>query len=148
MINLYSTNSPEETERVGFEMAGRAKQGEILLLFGDLGGGKTCFVRGLAKGFGISDAVTSPTFTIVNDYGSLLHFDLYRIGGTDDLHAIGFFDYLDRGCALAVEWAERIESDIPHLFRGRDVCRVRFLRGYGSVPENARIIEVEVSGIC
>lgn len=140
----YVTNSPDETELAGCELARSLPSGAVLLLFGDLGSGKTCFTRGFARGMGVTEAVTSPTFTIVNEYEHLLHFDLYRIDSADDLHAIGFLDYLERGNipkrTVVIEWAERIASEIPYLFRGMKIFKVLFSAGKNA---DARIIEVE-----
>lgn len=105
------SNSVEETERLGAELAARLPAGSIVAFTGDLGAGKTAFVRGMARGLGIADRVTSPTFTIVNEYegGSrpLFHFDLYRLESADELFEIGWEDYLARGGICAVEWSER-----------------------------------------
>ena len=108
------SNSVEETERLGAELAARLPAGSIVAFIGDLGAGKTAFVRGMARGLGITERVTSPTFTIVNEYegGSrpLFHFDLYRLGDADELFDIGWEDYLARGGICAVEWSERAEE--------------------------------------
>ena len=105
------SNSVEETERLGSELAASLPAGSIVAFTGDLGAGKTAFVRGMARGLGITERVTSPTFTIVNEYegGSrpLFHFDLYRLGAADELFDIGWEDYLARGGICAVEWSER-----------------------------------------
>ncbi|MDD3165359.1 MAG: tRNA (adenosine(37)-N6)-threonylcarbamoyltransferase complex ATPase subunit type 1 TsaE [Oscillospiraceae bacterium] len=104
------TNSPEETERVGRELASRLRPGDVIAFTGDLGAGKTAFTRGLAAGLGIREPVTSPTYTIVNEYRSgkmpLFHFDLYRLGSDDELFEIGWEDYLAQGGVCAVEWSE------------------------------------------
>ena len=108
------TNSPEETEAVGAELAGRLTPGAVVAFTGDLGAGKTAFVRGLARGLGIDQRVTSPTFTIVNEYEGgrlpLFHFDMYRLGSADELFDIGWEDYLGRGGVCAVEWSENVEE--------------------------------------
>ena len=108
----YVTNSPEETESAGARLAQRLKPGAVVAFTGDLGAGKTAFVRGMARGLGISDRVTSPTFTIVNEYEGgrlpLFHFDMYRLGSADELFDIGWEDYLARGGVCAVEWSENI----------------------------------------
>ncbi len=110
----YITNSPVETEAVG-EALGRVLQpGTVLAYRGDLGAGKTAFTRGLARGLGATEQVTSPTYTIVNEYLSgrlpLFHFDMYRLGSCDDLFDIGWEDYLERGGVCAVEWSENVEE--------------------------------------
>ena len=108
------TNSPRETEDTGAALAERLEPGTVVAFTGDLGAGKTAFVRGLARGLGIRERVTSPTFTIVNEYEGgrlpLFHFDMYRLGSADELFDIGWEDYLARGGVCAVEWSENIES--------------------------------------
>ena len=110
----YVTNSPRETEDTGAALAERLEPGTVVAFTGDLGAGKTAFVRGLARGLGIRERVTSPTFTIVNEYEGgrlpLFHFDMYRLGSSDELFDIGWEDYLARGGVCAVEWSENIES--------------------------------------
>ena len=110
----FITNSPEETEQVGQALGKRLMPGTVLAYEGDLGAGKTAFTRGLARGLGASDMVTSPTYTIVNEYLSgrlpLFHFDMYRLGSAEDLWDIGWEDYLDRGGVCAVEWSENVEE--------------------------------------
>lgn len=104
------SESVERTEQIGEELGRTVCPPEIIWLYGDLGAGKTAFVRGLARGLGVPDRVTSPTFTIVNEYfgrAPLFHFDLYRLRGMDDLYDIGWEDYLARGGVCAVEWSER-----------------------------------------
>ena len=109
---IFLTNSPEETEKVGAALARVLEPGTILAYRGDLGAGKTAFTRGLAKGLGCGDMVTSPTYTIVNEYLSgkypLFHFDMYRLASSDDLFDIGWEDYLERGGVCAVEWSENV----------------------------------------
>ena len=110
----FITHSPEETEAVGAALGRVLKPGTVLAYTGDLGAGKTAFTRGLAKGLGATDRVTSPTYTIVNEYLSgrlpLFHFDMYRLSSSDDLWDIGWEDYLERGGICAVEWSENVEA--------------------------------------
>ena len=110
----YITNSPLETEAVGVALGKILPPGTILAYRGDLGAGKTAFTRGLARGLGCTDLVTSPTYTIVNEYLSgrlpLFHFDMYRLASSEDLWDIGWEDYLDRGGICAVEWSENVED--------------------------------------
>ena len=110
----FLTNSPKETELVGEKLAGVLRPGTVIAYRGDLGAGKTAFTRGLARGLGYSDPVTSPTYTIVNEYLGgrmpLFHFDMYRLHSSDDLWDIGWEDYLDRGGVCAVEWSENVED--------------------------------------
>ena len=108
----FITRSPSETERVGAALAQRLTAGTVIAYRGDLGAGKTAFTRGLARGLGITESVTSPTYTIVNEYTSgrlpLFHFDMYRLGSEDELFDIGWEDYLERGGVCAVEWSENV----------------------------------------
>ena len=110
----FITNSPEETEAVGAALGKILKPGTILAYRGDLGAGKTAFTRGLARGLGATEQVTSPTYTIVNEYLSgrmpLFHFDMYRLASSDDLWDIGWEDYLERGGVCAVEWSENVDD--------------------------------------
>ena len=108
------THSPEETEALGERLAEQLRPGDVVAYFGDLGAGKTAFTRGLARGLGIAEPVTSPTYTLVNEYLSgrmpLFHFDMYRLGSSDELFDIGWEDYLARGGVCAVEWSEHAEG--------------------------------------
>ena len=114
MKHTYLTNSPAETEAIGAALAAVLTPGSIVAYTGDLGAGKTAFTRGLARGLGCDDRVTSPTYTIVNEYLSgrmpLFHFDMYRLGSSDDLFDIGWEDYLLRGGVCAVEWSENVDD--------------------------------------
>ena len=113
-MNKFISKSPSDTEKIAEEFAKTLKGGEVIAFKGGLGMGKTCFVRGLAKGLGFDGDVTSPTFAIVNEYlggkFNLYHFDMYRIEGWDDLFSIGYFDYISDDSVLAVEWSENIEN--------------------------------------
>ena len=108
----YITNSPAETEAVGAALARVLEPGAVIAYRGDLGAGKTAFTRGLARGLGVKESVTSPTYTIVNEYLSgsmpLFHFDMYRLGSEDELFDIGWEDYLERGGVCAVDWSENV----------------------------------------
>ena len=108
----FITTSPSETEAVAEALGKVLKPGTVLAYTGDLGAGKTAFTRGLARGLGATDMVTSPTYTIVNEYLSgrmpLFHFDMYRLSSSDDLWDIGWEDYLERGGVCAVEWSENV----------------------------------------
>ena len=110
----YITNSPAETEAIGAALGNIIKPGTVIAYRGDLGAGKTAFTRGLAKGLGCKEIVTSPTYTIVNEYLGgripLFHFDMYRLRSSDDLFDIGWEDYLDRGGVCAVEWSENVDD--------------------------------------
>ena len=108
----FTTNSPAETEAIGAALGKILPAGTVIAYRGDLGAGKTAFTRGLAKGLGCTEIVTSPTYTIVNEYLSgrlpLFHFDMYRLASADDLWDIGWEDYLDRNGICAVEWSENV----------------------------------------
>lgn len=107
----FFTKSENETRELAKEIAEKLCAGDVILYSGEMGAGKTAFTKGLAEFFGTEEEVTSPTFALVHEYPGrvpIFHFDLYRISGFDDLYAIGFFDYLDRGGILAVEWSENI----------------------------------------
>jgi len=110
----YITNSPAETEAIGSALGKSIKPGTVIAYRGDLGAGKTAFTRGLAKGLGCTEIVTSPTYTIVNEYLGgripLFHFDMYRLRSSDDLFDIGWEDYLERGGVCAVEWSENVDD--------------------------------------
>jgi tRNA threonylcarbamoyladenosine biosynthesis protein TsaE len=114
----FITHSPEETERLAQALAALLQSGDIIAYRGDLGAGKTAFTRGLAKGLGCREQVTSPTYTIVNEYLSgrlpLFHFDMYRLASSDDLWSIGWEDYLDRGGVCAVEWSENVADALEN----------------------------------
>ena len=110
----YTTNSPAETEAIGAALGRILPPGTVIAYRGDLGAGKTAFTRGLARGLGCTEIVTSPTYTIVNEYLGgripLFHFDMYRLRSSDDLFDIGWDDYLDRGGICAVEWSENVDD--------------------------------------
>lgn len=114
---VYDTNSPEETIALGEQIGKRLKGGELIAYSGGLGSGKTTITRGISKGMGLGDEVTSPTFALVNEYRgnklSLIHFDMYRINSAIDLETTGFYDYMDDDSVLAVEWSENIEEELP-----------------------------------
>ena len=109
---IFYTNSPEQTEALGERLAQQLQPGAVIAYLGDLGAGKTAFTRGLARGLGSAERVTSPTYTIVNEYLGgrmpLFHFDMYRLDSSDELFDIGWEDYLARGGVCAVEWSENV----------------------------------------
>lgn len=110
------SHSPEDTEDIGARLAEQLEPGAVVAFTGDLGAGKTAFTRGLARGLGCHGRVTSPTFTIVNEYEGptpLFHFDLYRLGGEEELWDIGWEDYLARNGVCAVEWSEIAPGALP-----------------------------------
>lgn len=131
------THSAAETEKLGERIAAVLNGSEMIALFGDLGAGKTAFTRGLCRGLGIDDGVSSPTFAIVNAYRGrfpVYHFDMYRIADADDLFATGFYDYLGTG-VIVIEWSENIESELDD-----DAIRIRISK---TANEEERIFEIE-----
>ena len=135
----FVTHSREETEALGARLADALAEGRVVAFTGDLGAGKTAFVSGMARALGVEERVTSPTFTIVNEYEGgrlpLFHFDMYRLGSADELFHIGWEDYLARGGVCAVEWSENVAGAIEP-----DAVRVSILRGG---RDNDRIITIE-----
>ena len=122
-----TTHSADETQALGQRLAKRLLPGDVIAYFGDLGAGKTALTRGIAQGLGVTDLVTSPTYTIVNEYLTgripLFHFDMYRLGSSDELSDIGWEDYLARGGVCAVEWSENVEDalrDAIHITIEKD----------------------------
>jgi len=112
----YTSNDPAETEAFGEALAKYLRPGDVVAFTGTLGAGKTVLTRGLARGLGCRGRVTSPTFTIVNEYDGdvpLFHFDMYRLASSDELYDIGWDDYLARGGVCAVEWSERVADALP-----------------------------------
>ena len=105
------SHSEQETRGIARKIAEKLKPGDVILFTGEMGAGKTAFTKGLAEYFGTDEEVSSPTFALVHEYPGrvpIFHFDLYRIAGFDDLYAVGFFDYLDRGGIIVVEWSENV----------------------------------------
>ncbi|MCI8687878.1 MAG: tRNA (adenosine(37)-N6)-threonylcarbamoyltransferase complex ATPase subunit type 1 TsaE [Lawsonibacter sp.] len=135
----YVTNSEVETEALGVRLADELKAGAVIAFTGDLGAGKTAFTRGLARGLGVGGRVTSPTFTIVNEYEGgrlpLFHFDMYRLGSSDELFDIGWEDYLNRGGVCAVEWSENVSDALEEDAISVEICR--------GESDNQRIITIE-----
>ena len=135
----FVTHSREETAALGGRLADALKTGRVVAFTGDLGAGKTAFVSGMARALGVEERVTSPTFTIVNEYEGgrlpLFHFDMYRLGGADELFHIGWEDYLSRGGVCAEEWSENVAEAIED-----GAVRVSIVRGDG---DNDRIIAIE-----
>jgi tRNA threonylcarbamoyladenosine biosynthesis protein TsaE len=138
VLQVYRTFSPEETEALGEQIASSLKGGEVLALFGGMGMGKTALTRGIARGLGISNGVSSPTFALVHEYRGRLtvyHFDMYRVTSWDDLASTGFFDDLNTGAVLVVEWSENIENALPP-----EAIRISLNRGE---TDNERVITIE-----
>ena len=135
----FVTHSREETEALGGRLADALDRGRVVAFTGDLGAGKTAFVSGMARALGVEERVTSPTFTIVNEYEGgrlpLFHFDMYRLDSADELFHIGWGDYLARGGVCAVEWSENVAEAIED-----GAVRVSMVRGDG---DDDRIITIE-----
>lgn len=134
---VYKSCSVEETEKIAFYLSKKLNGTEVIAMYGDLGAGKTAFTRGLVNGFEIDDEVSSPTFSLVNEYRGdfpIYHFDMYRIDSWEDLYSIGFFDYLGNGL-IVIEWSENIEGALPE-----DSIKVTITKG---VSADERIIEIE-----
>jgi len=116
-MEVYLSNSREETVNIGEELGRCLKGGEVIAFRGDLGSGKTCFTSGVALGLNFVGDVTSPTFALINEYLGgrlpLYHFDMYRISSWDELFSSGFFEYIEEGGVVAVEWSENIENALP-----------------------------------
>ena len=137
----YITNSPAETEAIGTALGKIIPPGTVIAYRGDLGAGKTAFTRGLALGLGSTELVTSPTYTIVNEYLGgrmpLFHFDMYRLHSSDDLWDIGWEDYLERGGVCAVEWSENVADAMEDAITvciqkiGEDSRRITITGGRG-----------------
>ena len=134
----FFSHSVNDTVLLGERVGKAVSRGKVIAFYGDLGAGKTAFTSGVAKGMNICWDVSSPTFAIVNDYGGnppLVHFDMYKVESWEDLYSSGYYDYMDMGAVLCVEWSENIENALPD-----DVIRVTINRGDG---ENERIITIE-----
>ena len=136
-MQTFISRSEAETEKIGEQFAKNLADGTVVAMYGDLGAGKTAFVRGMARGMGLTCRVSSPTFTIVNEYEGqreLIHFDMYRLNDADELFEIGWEDYLARGAVCAVEWSEKIEDA---FFGDETVLRIEKL------GDNERKITIE-----
>ena len=138
----FISHSQLETEEVGRKLAEKLPGGSVVAMYGDLGAGKTAFVRGMAKGMGLSCRVSSPTFTIVNEYlgeRELIHFDMYRLSSADELFDIGWEDYLSRGAVCAVEWSKNVQDA---FFGDEVVVRIEKLN------DTDRKITIEGAELC
>lgn len=137
-MQRFVSRSYEETVALGERLGKTLKGGEVLAMFGGMGMGKTAFTTGVAKGMGISCEVSSPTFAIVNVYSenaALCHFDMYRISTWEDLDSTGFFEYMEQGAVLCVEWSENIENALPQT-----AVRIQFAKGE---TDNTRVITID-----
>lgn len=139
---IVRTTSPEETEALGERLGNLLRAGDMLALFGDLGAGKTTLVRGLARGLGSEDRVSSPTFVLMHLYDGRLpvyHFDAYRLSGPSDLLGIGADEYLEGDGVAVVEWSERAEGILPPE-------RVDVFLSMGASPDE-RVLRLEGRGL-
>lgn len=139
---VFVTKSAAETEELAAAIAPKVAPGTVIAFFGGMGMGKTAFTRGLARGLKLDSHVSSPTFAIVNDYGGnppLVHFDMYRVTSWEDLYTTGFYDYMDMGAILAVEWSENIENAIPE-----NAVRITIEQGADPDERNITIDGIEV----
>lgn len=138
MNNVFISNSPTDTKKIAADLAATLKGGEVIAFYGDLGMGKTCFVTGLAEGLEFCGEVSSPTFAIINEYLGgrldLYHFDMYRISGWEDLYSTNYFEYMESGGVLAIEWSENIQAALP-----QDIIKVIIKR----LDETKREITIE-----
>ncbi|MCL2071882.1 MAG: tRNA (adenosine(37)-N6)-threonylcarbamoyltransferase complex ATPase subunit type 1 TsaE [Oscillospiraceae bacterium] len=137
-LRKLTTYSVDDTIIAGKELAETLQKDSVVLLQGEMGAGKTHFVKGIAQGLGITDTITSPTFALVNDFGGLIHFDLFRIRTDDDLYAIGFYDYIGKG-VIAIEWAENIPG-IEGEFDRYYAVKI------DKTAENERVIAIDYFG--
>ena len=135
MGEIFRSESVAMTEEYGRQLAQELKSGSVVAFWGGMGMGKTQMMRGIAAGLGLHAEVSSPTFALVHEYGGqppLVHFDMYRVTGWEDLYSTGYFDYLDAGCILVIEWSENIASALPD-----DAIHIRIHRE----DESVRLIE-------
>lgn len=143
-MSLFYSNCVADTIELGRKLGKILKKGNVIAYFGPMGMGKTAFTHGLAEGMGIDEKiVSSPTFALVHEYrgetDTLYHFDMFRISTWDDLYSTGYFDYLDAGEILAVEWSENIENALPE-----DCIKVIFTQGKNDNERNIEIIGVDL----
>ena len=125
-MSTYVSHSVQDTEAFASRYAAQLCAGDVIALYGGLGMGKTAFVRGLAAGLGSTCEVSSPTFALVHEYDGkypIYHFDMYRVHGPDDLYSTGFFDYLESGGIVVIEWSENIEPYLPDNARKIRISR-------------------------
>ncbi len=140
MLNMI-TNSESQTEDFAKKISGRIRSGSIVRFEGEMGAGKTAFVRGAVLAYNNTSFVSSPTFALVNDYGGtphIYHFDMYRVTGLDDLYSTGFFDYLDDNSILFIEWSENIRDYLKEYYGDR-IILIKILK---TERENERMIEI------
>lgn len=136
-MKIYESHCEKDTLNIGEEIGRNLHGGDVVAFTGGMGMGKTVFVRGAAEVLGAETDVSSPTFSIVNDYGGkihIYHFDMYRVETWDSLYSTGFFDYMNNESILFIEWSENIENVLPE-----NAIKVEFSKGES---ENDRIIKI------
>ena len=138
----FISNNEDETKAIGFNLASKLNKKDIVILTGDLGSGKTKFTEGFLSYFGLEDEISSPTFTIVNEYSkndiNIYHFDVYRLEDLDEFYAIGGTDYFDNGICL-IEWGELIQDALPNEYIKIDFSR-------NDLNENERVLNIKSIG--
>ena len=152
----FEVNSIEETTKLGKELGKILNPGDIICLTGDLGTGKTHITKGISEGLGITDNITSPTFTIVNEYNSgrlkLYHFDVYRVSDPDEIYAIGFDDYIFGDGVSIIEWANYIEEILPkdylHIYITKDLSKGENYRKITITPYGEKYNYVKELTLC
>ena len=141
MVKIY-LDGEEQTKEIGYKLGKLLTPGSVICLIGDLGAGKTTMTQSLARAIGVDDYITSPTFTIVNEYNSpeinIYHFDVYRLNDIDEFYAIGVEEYFEKGICI-IEWGEIIENALP-----KDYIKISFSRN--QTEENKRILNIETFG--
>lgn len=140
-MTVYSSTSPEATRARGYSLSQRLRAGDVVLLQGDLGAGKTEFVKGLAEGLGVIERVTSPTFALLNIYQGVLpiyHFDLYRLNRAEELFEIGFEEFVGGSGLTLVEWPDQFAAEMP------EHCVTVKISNGGKLTE--RVIQIETTG--
>ena len=135
---IYNSKSENDTKKIAFKMASMLKKGDLIVLCGDLGSGKTKFTEGFLTYFGLEDEISSPTFTIVNEYKkdniNIYHFDVYRLEDVDEFYAIGGEEYFSSGICI-IEWGELIEEALPN-----DYIKISFEKDLND--ENIRYLNI------
>ena len=122
----FITTNAKETEQIAFKYAKTLSKGDVVLLQGEMGAGKTTFVKGLAKGLEINDEITSPTYAYMNDYdGVLYHYDCYRLSSGEDAEALGLTDYFYAGGICVIEWSENISSVLPKVVKTVEIIKTK-----------------------
>lgn len=137
----YISNSSEDTKKIAYEFSKSLKSGDVVCMYGEMGAGKTAFVQGLAEGLGIDEPITSPTFTIVNEYYgrlALYHFDVYRIGEADEMYEIGYDEYIDGDGVSVIEWPQLIDELLPN-----ERYNITIAKDYTAKNDDYRKITIE-----